>query len=447
MSDHSNRARPWVSITDRQLIRRQRLRLTLVNVAVLALIWAMLGTFVYSLLVRQTNGSVDSRLYQFAEQLMMNPALGLRDGDFSRSPQPTEGDLLSATWVTTGGLHLWGASAMPSSLLAKLGDLAHSSAVGTSPFTAYVGGIPYRILQFSEGYAPVTVQVMEDVRGQYDVLHDLLDLIVVAGAFGVALAAIGGYSLGLWTLRPLMAARRREQELASDISHELRTPLSVMAANLELLLRHTGHGEQEPLRFVEAIYRENKRMKRLIDDLLDMARLDAGVDVVERQVFSLREICGDVAALYEPVVAEKGLRLQLDLPETDCRMSGDPARIRQLLFIFLDNACKYTSAGEIRLTLRKAGNHIELAVSDTGIGMSPQLLARATERFVRGDEARGNRTSSMGLGLAIAKRIVATHQGKLVMRSAEGRGTQITVTLRTADGPEAGSATLPAPKS
>lgn len=437
MSGHSNRARPWLSVTDRQLIRRQRLRLTLVNVAVLSLIWAVLGAFVYSLLIRQTNGAVDSRLYHFAEQLMIDPGIGLQDGDFDHHLRlPSEGNLLSAAWVETGGLHLFSATSMPTAVLAKLRSLASSPAVAQSaPFTAYVGGVPYRILQFSRAYAPVTMQVAEDVSGEYDVLRDLLGLIVLAGAFGVVLTAIGGYSLGLWTLRPLMAARRREKELASDISHELRTPLSVMGANLELLLRHTGPGEQE-LRFVEAIYKENKRMKRLIDDLLDMAKLDAGVDVVERQIFSLREICEDVAALYDPVVTEKGLRLQLDLPAVDCRMSGDPARIRQLLFIFLDNACKYAGTGDIRLELRRGGAHLELTVSDTGVGMSPQLLARATERFVRGDEARGDRTASMGLGLAIAKRIVASHQGKLVIRSAEGKGTQVTVTLRAVDGPE-----------
>ena len=222
----------------------------------------------------------------------------------------------------------------------------------------------------------------------------------------------------------------------SDISHELRTPLSVMETNLELLLRHSGDRQTDPLRWVEAIYAENKHMRRLIDDLLDMARLDAGVDGAQRQPVDVRELCADVAMLYETVMAQKGLQFRRQLPAAPCRALGDAGRLRQLLYIFLDNACKYTDSGEVCLALRHTGSQIELTVRDTGRGMPPELLERATERFARGDAARGDR-SSTGLGLAIARRIVAAHQGRLALQSAPGAGTQVTVTLRAAGGREA----------
>ncbi len=435
MSDHSNRSRSWVSLTDKWLIRKQRVRLALVNMAVLTVIWSGLSLLVYTLLVQDTDHSIDQRLAGMAQQVISQQ---MASGFTLEIPElhGFDGDLFISIWnkvpqfqmqpnISEGAIY-------SQNLLLKLSQMAQQNFGKTSYKDIALNDTTFRVLQVQLTNHPRRIlQITEDIGPQLEVLYRLLGLLLLAGLIGVLFTIIGGYSLGLWTLRPLMAARKREQEFVTDISHELRTPLSVMMTHLELLLRHVEDPLQDHLNWMEAIYSENRRMAHLVDDLLDMARIEAGEQFVKAAPVSIVEVCQEVTAVFEMVIAEKGLGFTISLPEKGY-VFGDSLRLRQLLTILLDNAQKYTEKGKISLSVIKIGSYFDITVADTGFGIAPDLLAKVTERFVRGDVAR-TRAKSTGLGLAIAKRIVSSHQGKMTILSELGKGTEITIRLRAYD--------------
>lgn len=398
---------------------------------VLTIIWIGLSFFVYLLLVDYTDHSIDRRLMTMAGQVItqdLTGTIGIEIPEFHFG----NNDLLISIWNLIPQPQWIQGNTMTQDLQTKLANMASSLKSNTSFQNVTIDGTNFRVLEIKLLANPTRVlQVSEDVGPIMTVVNDLLGLLLAAGLLGVILTIVGGYSLGLWTLRPLMAARKREQELVTDISHELRTPLSVMSTHLELLLRHVEEPLSDHLNWVEAIYSENRRMAHLVEDLLEMARIEAGEQFIKAAPVDLTEICQEVAAVFEPVITEKGLAFRGDIPDVGY-VFGDSMRLRQLLFILLDNAQKYTNQGEIHLLASKANNFVDLTVADTGIGIPSDLLSRVTERFVRGDSAR-TRTKSTGLGLAIAKRIVAAHQGKLSIQSEVNKGTSITIRLKIYD--------------
>ncbi|MCY0877190.1 MAG: HAMP domain-containing sensor histidine kinase [Firmicutes bacterium] len=434
MPNYTNSTQPGLSLVDRRLIRKQRLRLTVINALVLAMIWIVLSAGVYFVLVERTTGQVDERLYATADRLVILPhgvnlltprhSQGLASGGEN---DDDDDDVLTALWVRQGGaFRVRTGSDLPADVRQALySHLTNSAQASLQTIT--VGTVPYRLLSRQIGPHQI-LQVAENIRGEQDVLDDLLGLVTLVGLAGVALTIAGGYSLGLWTLRPFIAARRREQDLLSDVSHELKTPLTVMGTNLELLLRHTDTADESRLRWLSSVYAENQRMRKMVEELLQLARLDAGLELMEKVVVDLCDLCADVALLYEPVISERGLTFLWEQPAAPVMVLGDPSGLRQILYILLDNACKYTQSGHISLMLESDAHAVRIRVKDSGTGMPGEFLAKATERFARADHARKDR-SSAGLGLAIANRLVETLGGKLHIRSQSGVGTEVVITL------------------
>ena len=439
MSDHTHRARSWVSLTNVRLIQNQRLRLAVVNMVVLSLIWGILSLFVYLVISTETQSAIDVRLQQYAFRVISQQLLFATPFSGSLENQQVNQDLTYSVWLSWPGHVKWmQGSAMPPKLLTRLSTLALSAGGSAGFYNDKQGESEYRIYEQPVNLMnqKLIVQTASDIGPELEVLERLLLLFGFAGLFGIILTVVGGYALGKWTLRPLMKAREREQEFLADVSHELRTPLSVMQTNLELMLRHVDETSDASLEWVEPLYKETIRMRKMVDDLLDMAKIDAGMSGAHVAVFSLSAICDEVAKLYEPVFTERGIEFITDITE-GLHMGGDGTRIRQLLFILLDNANKYTFDGRVALQLVKKGTALEVSVQDSGIGIPASLLPRVTERFFRADVARTQtvadagqvmrKKNSSGLGLAIAKRIVEAHQGKLTITSEEKIGTTILI--------------------
>ncbi len=426
MPKHTDRARTWISVAEERLIFLQRTRLVLVNMAVLAFIWTLLSVFVYTLEVRETNASIDRRLFVQAERLSEN---------FRPDAPPFPGD--KEGYVPDFLIGVWNPAQRKLSL-SRPESPALTAALqrwaqipGLSPvFRSFsVAGTPYRGLLIARG--PVRLIAIDDIEDEQSVLHRLLILFILAGCLGVLLTIAGGYLLGSWTLRPLMAAREREKELMSDVSHELRTPLSALTTHVELLLRHAEEPLSSHMQWMEAIYAEVRRMSRMVHELLDLSRLESGHDFLELSTVSVRELCESVTTVYESVLEADGLSFHLQM-QGDCRIQADAMRLRQLLIILLDNARKYTRQGSVTLAAHCEAGTAEIRVADTGCGMPEDLLQRTTERFARGRSPRRGEHST-GLGLAIAKRIVEAHRGRLTLQSTVGEGTEVIVRLRTVD--------------
>ena len=233
------------------------------------------------------------------------------------------------------------------------------------------------------------------------------------------------------TLRDVTAQRRLERarrDLVANVSHELKTPIAALKGFLELL-EGDGVSERHRREFLAAMSQETARLERLVEEQLQLARLDAGALPLARERLDLGELAADVVAPRVPLAAREGVALSArPHPGEPVEVDADPARIEQILLILLDNALRHTpSGGRVEVAVGRDGGEATVAVRDTGEGIPPESQAFVFDRFYRGDAAREGR--SAGLGLAIARGLAAAHQGSIGLESAVGEGSTFTLRL------------------
>jgi two-component system OmpR family sensor kinase len=253
------------------------------------------------------------------------------------------------------------------------------------------------------------------------------------GQLGVAFNRMLGHVESALARRHASEARLRS--FAADASHELRTPLAAIRGYAELARRHRGAVPDEVAHALARVESESERMSVLVDDLLLLARLDAGRPLASDQV-DLTRLAIDAAS--DAQAAAPGHRWQLQLPDEPVTVHGDEARLRQVLANLASNAGRHTPPGTtvtIALALASApppvaGDEVPwpagaavLSVSDDGPGISETLQPVLFERFVRGDSSRSRAAGSTGLGLAIVAAVVAAHRGRVQVASQPGRTT------------------------
>lgn len=229
----------------------------------------------------------------------------------------------------------------------------------------------------------------------------------------------------------LQAAFERQRQFTADASHEMRTPLAVMRGDIEIALRRDRKPE-EYRSVLTSNLEEIIRLSHLVEDLLMLARADAGQSLLQCEPMDLAELCAQVTEYLSPLAEEKGQRLLYTPPEiTPLKISGDAQRLKQMLLNLLDNAVKYTPAnGSIRLRLMQDQHDAILSLSDTGRGIPEEDLSHIFERFFRHSRSTSDKTvQGFGLGLSIVKWIVDSHGGKISAASTQGQGTTFTVKL------------------
>ncbi len=235
-------------------------------------------------------------------------------------------------------------------------------------------------------------------------------------------AAYAGAQEAAHQAQVALTAQRR---FVGDASHELRTPLTAIRGNAEFLQRVPHMALEDREQSIAEIVSQSQRMSRLVGDLLELARADAGQ--------RLRKDPVAIAPLVRECYAEArylpgGCMLVLDEPVAAATVQGDADYLKQLLLILLDNAIKYTpEGGRVELTTALHDDHVEIAVADTGCGIDPADLPHVFERFYRADRARA--AGGTGLGLSIAGWIVAEHGGQIRAQSAPGAGSTFTIVL------------------
>jgi CheY-like chemotaxis protein/two-component sensor histidine kinase len=224
-------------------------------------------------------------------------------------------------------------------------------------------------------------------------------------------------------------ASRLKDEFLATLSHELRTPLTAMLGWAKVLLRKREDPETL-VRGLEAIERNAAAQARLIDDLLDMNRIVSGKLRLEMQPTDLAEVAQAAVEAVRPSADAKELRLQLLVDPLAGPITGDPARLQQVVWNLLTNAVKFTPpGGSIELTLRRLEGELELAVADSGIGISAEFLPHVFDRFRQGDASTTRRHGGLGLGLSIARQLVELHGGSITAAS-EGEGCGARFELR-----------------
>jgi two-component system phosphate regulon sensor histidine kinase PhoR len=223
------------------------------------------------------------------------------------------------------------------------------------------------------------------------------------------------------------------REFVANVSHELRTPLTAIKGYAETLL---GGGLTDPARaaeFVEVIARHTERLGALIEDLLDLAAVEQGEARVELASVPLGDVVSQAEAVVRAAAAEKGLAVQVELPDALPQVRADRDRLAQVLINLLDNAVKFTPpGGRVGVAAGSSNGLVTIAVSDTGVGIPPGDLPRIFERFYRVDRSRDRREGGTGLGLAIAKHLTQAMGGQIEVESRPGSGSTFRVTLRAA---------------
>lgn len=298
-------------------------------------------------------------------------------------------------------------------------------------------------------------------------LERLRVILIAVGAGGVAVAVLGGWVISRGALRPVRTmvetaraialsrgfsrrievrgdtrdelgelartfndmlaslddAYRRQQRFVADVSHELRTPLTAIQGDLELLSRDLPERERATA-LAEAL-REARRLARLVDDLLALARADAGPQPFVPRPVQLDEVVMEVFRELRP---QAGPRLEV-VDIDDARVLGERDRLKQLVLILVDNALRYAPDAAVRISVAVSGAEAALAVEDEGIGVAPEVARRAFERFYRGEEARRLDPGGTGLGLAIARWIADRHGGSISLEARMPGGTRAVVRL------------------
>lgn len=340
-----------------------------------------------------------------------------------------------------------------------------------------------------------SVIVGERLTMTHETLASLRQVLVVTSALGLTFAIVGGWILAGRALRPvdrvtaaaaaiangdgtatslrarlpvpatndelsrlsatfnamlgrLEASFRAQERFVADASHELRTPLTAIRGNVDVLSRQVrssrlGLAPSDLGDSLDDIKRESDRMRRLLDDLLLLARADAGNDSapatgIKRESIRLDEVAAEAVRSAETIAT--GQIIELEAPR-GILIHGDRDRLHQLLMILLDNAVRHTpSGGRIRVAVAAPPDgNARLAVRDDGEGIAAEHVPCVFERFYRADGARGRSSGGTGLGLAIARAIARAHGGEIAVSSAPGQGATFIVTLSGATRLEASS--------
>ena len=228
------------------------------------------------------------------------------------------------------------------------------------------------------------------------------------------------------TFARLETAFAQQKQFAADAAHELRTPVSVILTQTQLSLNRERTAEDYK-QTVIACQRAAQRMRRLIESLLELARYDAGQEVLKRLPFDLAGTVNESVDLVKTLADERGVTVSAEVSPLE--MTGDSERLGQVVMNLLTNAIQYTRpGGTVQVTLTREGDLALLTVADTGQGIAPEDLPRVFERFYRADQSRTGSGNS-GLGLSICKAIVEAHGGTLDAASEPGTGSTFTLRL------------------
>jgi signal transduction histidine kinase len=243
--------------------------------------------------------------------------------------------------------------------------------------------------------------------------------------------------VALFDLTPLRRADAVRSDFVANVSHELRTPLTVVGGFAETLATDDPPPD-ERRQFASHILSNTRRMQRIVDDLLDLSRIESGRWQPNPSEVDVRAVASDAFASVSADAAARAIALHVDVAADASRVWADPTALRQVLGNLIENAVRHTATGSVTVFSRREPGGVAVGVRDTGSGIPAEHLPRIFERFYRVDAARSREQGGTGLGLAIVRHLVEAHGGATRAESEVGRGTTITAVL-----PEEGPVTAP----
>jgi signal transduction histidine kinase/CheY-like chemotaxis protein len=243
----------------------------------------------------------------------------------------------------------------------------------------------------------------------------------------------------------LIQADRRKDEFLATLAHELRNPLAPIRTGLDILRIRSGDADATR-RATDIMERQLRQMVRLVDDLLDVSRINTGKFAIKIGRVELKAVVNDALEVVRPYVELHGHELVIDLPDRPVFLNGDATRLAQILSNLLNNAAKYTNrGGRVCLAAHVEDRTLVIKVSDNGIGLDQAMLNSVFEMFVQVDSSLERTNAGLGVGLSLARRLVELHNGSIVARSeGVGKGAEFEVRLPIVVEPELPAKTIPA---
>jgi two-component system, OmpR family, sensor histidine kinase CiaH len=433
-----------------RLLRRVRIQLVLWSGGVTLALLVLLGIVLYVAVDRSLSTQGTAQLVSQANQITRTPpdpgeALpaggfifgGPASGTFAMVLD-AQGDPVGPGQRIPGGLPV--TASVEAARTTGKRDVREASvpievrSITVDGASASVTETPVRVLTDPVAFRgrQLYVQVVGDRSTEERTLQILVLVLVVGGAIALLVASGVGAAYANRALVPIRRsladqrdALRRQREFAADASHELRTPLTVIRASVEDLERHPRKSVATVGSALTDIRDEVDHLTSMVDDLLLLARSDSGAVELERVPLDLGDVAASGASALSRLAADRKVSLVVD--PIPAEVSGDPARLRQVVGILVDNAIRHAPAGSrVDVRVRTDGSDAVLVVEDEGAGIRPEDLPRVFDRFYRAAGAPGGGT---GLGLAIAAWIVERHGGRIAAANRESSGARFTVRL------------------
>ena len=238
----------------------------------------------------------------------------------------------------------------------------------------------------------------------------------------------GGAVLAMYDLTPMRRLEQVRRDFVANVSHELRTPLTIVGGYAETLVDDGDMPVVSRQTFLQTILSNTRRMQRIVDDLLDLSRIESGGWRPNPVWCRIPDVVADVMLAVKAAAQPKDIVVRADIAPDAERVFADPTALRQVLGNLVENAVRHTAEGTVKVVSRREGETLTLSVSDTGIGIAAEHLPRIFERFYRVDPARSREQGGTGLGLAIVRHLVEAHGGQVTAESSAGVGTTIATT-------------------
>jgi signal transduction histidine kinase len=260
-----------------------------------------------------------------------------------------------------------------------------------------------------------------------DVEHFTIPVIVAGEKVG-AMALYHDVGELLDARRAAETANKSKSQFLATMSHELRTPLNAIIGYSEMLQEQAeDEGASAYVPDLEKIRSAGRHLLSLINDVLDLSKIEAGRMEIFVETYSVEQLVRDVATTVQPLIEKNGNRLTTSVNGAGGEARADVTKMRQVLLNLLSNASKFTDRGEIRLTARRAGDDLLYDVKDSGIGMTPEQSGKLFEAFAQADASTSKHFGGTGLGLAISRQFCRLMGGDITVTSALGQGSTFTV--------------------
>jgi signal transduction histidine kinase len=415
-----------------QRLVRLRLRLTFWYVATFGLIILLLGAGLFAVIRYQLSQQLDDSLHSATQELVRAARIREVEAAGARGRVIDAVDELNIPDRTLYLLDPRGNPVKPDTAGDWIRNAARRAGMSgqitlerdfPGDETLRLHALPFRL---ASGHRLIAVAVADQVELE-DKYADLIAAFAAAAFAALVLVAAGGFLLVRKSTAPIERSMIFMRRFMADAAHELRTPITVLRTRVDVALQQPRDADHyvSALHGVEA---EARRLGGIVDSLLVLARADSGERQIERERFFLDDVAIDAAGAERIVGRQKGVDVIVEEFE-EAPVVGDPALIRQLFMILLDNAVKFTDpGGEVSVRVSLLDGVPTFVVRDTGIGISKEDMGRVFQRFFRGDTARSH-TEGAGLGLSIARWIAREHGAEISLSSEPGQGTRVVVTF------------------